>query len=166
VAARTGGPPEFITATGLSIEENREQLDIPAVIVTFDYPVPDGLIADPAEREAMMDAKITHLQEVNRLFWGDSPDDPVEMQYRFDQLWYDIGRAFPDFQGLDVDWDAFHDEYREKMGEVQSLRRVASRPKQGHSKLSANSHHHVGTLKGQIISARVIHFFFNKGGAK
>jgi hypothetical protein len=120
VATCTVGPPEVITATGLSVDENREQLGIPAMMVAFGYPVPDGLIADPAEREAMMDAKITHLQKVNRLFWGDSPDDPVEMQYRFDQFWYDIGRAFPDFQGLDLDWDAFHDEYRQKMGEVQS----------------------------------------------
>ena len=90
------------------------------MIVPFDYPVPDGLIEDPAEREAMIDAKIAHLQEVNRLFWGDPPDDPVELQYRVDDLWFDISRAFPDFQGLDLDWDAFHDECHQKMGEAQS----------------------------------------------
>jgi C-terminal processing protease CtpA/Prc len=113
-------PPEVITATGLSVEKNMEQLGIPAVIVPFEHPVPEGLIADPARREAMIEAKIAHLQEVNRLFWGDIPDDPVELQYRFDDLWFEISRAFPDFQGLDLDWDAFGDEYREKMGEAQS----------------------------------------------
>ncbi|TKJ29335.1 MAG: hypothetical protein CEE40_08860 [Chloroflexi bacterium B3_Chlor] len=118
--ACAGGPPEATTSTGLSIEDNLEQLGIPAVVVPFDYPVPNGLIADPAEREAMIDAKIAHLQEVNSLFWGDPPDDPVELQYRFDEFWYDITRAFPDFEGLDVDWDAFREEYRVKMGEAQS----------------------------------------------
>lgn len=120
IAGCAGGPAEVITATGLSVEENREQLGIPAVIVPFDYPIPDGLLADPAQREAMIDAKIAHLQEVNGLFWGDSPDDPVELQYRFDDFWYDIGRSFPDFQGLDVDWDAFHEAYHHKMGEVRN----------------------------------------------
>jgi hypothetical protein len=120
VAACAGRPPEVITATGLSVDENMQQLGIPAVIVSFDYPVPDGLIVDPAEREAMIEAKIAHLQEVNRLFWGDLPDDPVELQYRFDDLWFEIGRAFPDFEGLDLDWDVFHDQYRKEMSEAQS----------------------------------------------
>ncbi len=119
-AGCAGRPPEVITATGLSVEKNMEQLGIPAVIVPFEHPVPEGLIADPARREAMIEAKIAHLQEVNRLFWGDIPDDPVELQYRFDDMWFEISRAFPDFQGLDLDWDAFGDEYREKMGEAQS----------------------------------------------
>ena len=118
--ACAGGPPEATTSTGLSIEVNLEQLGIPAVVVPFDYPVPNALIADPAEREAMIDAKIAHLQEVNSLFWGEPPDDPVELQYRFDEFWYEITRTFPDFEGLDVDWDAFREEYRETMAEVES----------------------------------------------
>ena len=112
VAGCAGSPPEVITTTGLSVEENREQFGIPGVILHFDYPVPEGLIEDSAPREAMIDAKIAHLQEVNGVFWGDMPDDPVELQYRFDEIWFEIGRTFPDFQGLDLDWDAFHDEYR------------------------------------------------------
>jgi hypothetical protein len=120
VAGCGDGPPEVITTTGLSVEENREQFGIPGVILPFDYSVPDGSIEDPTQREAMIDAKIAHLQEVNSLFWGDMPDDPVELQYRFDEIWFEIGRTFPDFHGLDLDWDAFHDEYREKMGEAQT----------------------------------------------
>jgi len=112
--------PEVITATGLSVEENMEKYGIPAVIVPFDYPVPDGMIEDPAERKTMIAAKIAHLQEVNRLFWGDAPGTPEERQETFDELWSRIDRKYPAFKGLDLDWDAFHDEYYEKIGRVQS----------------------------------------------
>jgi len=112
--------PEIVSATGLSAQENIEKYGIPAMIVPFDYPLPDGMIEDPAEREAMIEAKIAHLQEVNRLFWGDAPGTPEERQETFDELWSRIDRRYPAFKGLDLDWDAIHDEYYEKIGRVQS----------------------------------------------
>ena len=116
----TSGCKKTLTATGLSPEENMEKYGIPAMIVQFDYSFPDGMIEDPAEREAMIEAKIAHLQEVNRLFWGDAPGTPEERQEVFDQLWSRIDRRYPAFKGLDLDWDAFHDEYYERIGRVRS----------------------------------------------
>ena len=94
--------PEIVSATGLSPEENMKKYGIPAMIVPFDYPVPDGLIEDPVEKEAMIDAKIAHLQEVNRLFWGDAPGTPEERQEVFDELWSRIDRRYPAFKGLPI----------------------------------------------------------------
>lgn len=111
---------DVMTATGFTPEENMKKYGIPAVIVPFDHPVPDGMIEGPAEREAMIEAKIKHLQEVNRLFYGDAPGTPEERQEIFDELWSTIDAHFIAFNGLDIDWDAFYDEYHEKIGQVQS----------------------------------------------
>jgi hypothetical protein len=81
--AETMAAAEIRTATGLSVEENVEQYGIPAVIVPFDYPVPDGMIENPAEREAMIEAKIAHLEEVNKLYWGEAPGTLEERQALF-----------------------------------------------------------------------------------
>jgi len=112
--------PEIVSATGLSAIENIQKHGIPAMVVPFDYRVPDGMIEDPAELEAMIEAKIAHLQEVNRLFWGDAPGTPEERQETFDALWSHIDRRYPAFKGLALDWNAFHEEYYEKIGGVQS----------------------------------------------
>ena len=77
--------PEVMTATRLSPEENMEKYGIPAVIVPFDYPVPDGMI----------EAKIAHLQEVNRLFWGDAPGTPEERQAIFDEAMENTPTSLP-----------------------------------------------------------------------
>jgi hypothetical protein len=112
--------PEITTATGLSVEENLKKFGIPAVIVPFDHPVPDGMIEDAVEREAMIEAKIAHLQQVNRLFWGDAPGTPEERQAVFDELWTAADNYFVAFNGLDTDWDSFYEAYHEKIGQVQS----------------------------------------------
>lgn len=58
-------PTAGLTATGLTPEENVKKYGIPAIVVPFDYPVPDGMIEDQKDREAMIDAKIAHLQQVS-----------------------------------------------------------------------------------------------------
>ena len=118
--------PEIITATGLSPEENMKKCGIPAVIVPFDYPVPDGMIEDPAEREAMIEAKIAHLEEVNRLFWGDAPGTPEERQALFEDIWSAYDQQFPGFAGLDLDWDAYLEEQYERIGQVESYGEFAA----------------------------------------
>ena len=102
--------PEMMTAMGFSVDENIKKFGIPAVIVPFDYLVPSGMIKDPAEKEAMIEAKIEHLEKVNRLFWGNAPGTPEERQAIFDELWFAIDAQFVGFNRLDLDWDAFYDE--------------------------------------------------------
>jgi hypothetical protein len=68
----------------------------------------------------MTRAKIAHLQKVNRLYWGDAPGTSHERQAVFDELWSAIDVQFVGFRRLDLDWDAFRDEYRDKIGRVQS----------------------------------------------
>jgi hypothetical protein len=109
-----------LTATGLTPEENVKKYGVPAIVVSFDYPVPDGMIENQKDREAMIDAKIAHLQQVNRLFWGDMPGAPEDRQAIFDELWTTMDNYFIAFNGLDTDWDAFYGEYHEKIGQVQS----------------------------------------------
>jgi hypothetical protein len=116
----TIGPQEIVTATGLTVEENLEKYGIPAQVIPFDYPVPEGLIKDPDEREAMIEAKLAHLQEVSELFWGDAPGEPEQRQEIFEEVWRTISWTFPGFPGLDLDWDAFYDEYYDKIGAAQS----------------------------------------------
>ena len=124
--AESTATPKVITATGLSVEENVEKYGIPAVIVPFDYPVPDGMIEDPAEREAMIEAKIAHLEEINRLFWGDAPGTPEERQALFEDIWSAYDQQFPGFAGLDLDWDAYYEEQYERMGQVESYGEFAA----------------------------------------
>jgi hypothetical protein len=126
VTACTGGRPKITTATGLSVEENLVEHGIPAVIVPFDYPVPEGMIKDPAERQAMIEAKITHLEEINRLFWGDAPGTPEERQSLFEDIWSAYDQQFPGFAGLDLDWDAYYEEQYERMGQVESYGEFAA----------------------------------------
>ena len=118
--------PEIITATGLSPEENMEKYSIPAMIVPFDYPVPDGMIEEPAQRESMIEAKIVHLQEVNRLYWGEAPGTPQERQALFEDIWFIYDQQFPGYAGLDLDWDAYYEEQYERMGKVESYGEFAA----------------------------------------
>ena len=68
----------------------------------------------------MIEAKIEHLQKVNRLFWGDAPGTPEDRQAIFDELWTAADNYFVVFNGLDTDWDSFYEAYHEKIGQVQS----------------------------------------------
>jgi hypothetical protein len=113
-------PTAEMTATDLTPEENVKKYGIPAIVVSFGYPVPDGMIENPEEREAMIKAKIAHLQQVNRLFWGDAPGTPEDRQAIFDELWTTADSYFVAFNGLDTNWDSFYEEYHEKIGQVQS----------------------------------------------
>ena len=49
--------PGVTTAMGKSPEENVRDYGIPAIVVPFDWAVPEGMIVDPGERMAMIEAK-------------------------------------------------------------------------------------------------------------
>ena len=112
--------PEVLTATGLSPQSNINRYGIPGEIVPFEYPVPDGMIEDPAEIQAMIDAKIAHLEEINRRFWGDAPGNSEQRQEVFKELWGILDEYFTAFNRLDIDWDAFYEQNIEAIGNAES----------------------------------------------
>lgn len=108
--------------------------------IVFDYPVPDGLITDSAEKEAMIDAKLTYLLKRNKYYWGDLPEDTEILSYLFYSIWSRISNNFPGFYGLEVDWDEFGEngenilESIDNYGEYVSLMTEMSYLiKEGHS---------------------------------
>ena len=112
--------PEELTATGLTPQENVDRYGIPAVIVPFDYPLQDGMIEDPGEIQAMIKAKITHLEEINRRFYGDAPGNVEQRQEVFEELWGILDEYYVVFNRLDIDWDAFYEENIEAIGNAES----------------------------------------------
>jgi len=109
-----------ISVTKMSKSENIDELGIPAVVFKFNYSVPDGLIEDPAKKQEMIDAKIKHLQENNKVFWGDLPDYISELSNVFEDVWTFIGTKFPGFNNAQVDWDEFYNEYDKKILKVKN----------------------------------------------
>jgi hypothetical protein len=109
-----------LTATGLTPQENIEKYGIPGEIVPFEYVVPDGMIEDPTEIQAMIEAKIAHLEETNRRFYGDAPGNAEQRQAVFDELWGILDDYFVAFNRLDIDWDAFYEENMEAIGNATS----------------------------------------------
>ena len=63
----------MLTATGLIPQQNIDKYGIPGEIMLLEHAVPDVMIKDPAEIQAIIEARITHLEEINRRFWGDAP---------------------------------------------------------------------------------------------
>jgi hypothetical protein len=57
--------PEVLTATGLTPQQNVHRYGIPGEIVPFEHAVQDGMIKDPIEIQAMIEAKIAHLEEID-----------------------------------------------------------------------------------------------------
>jgi hypothetical protein len=112
--------PEVLTATGLTPQGNIIRYGIPAEIVPFEYPVLDGMIEDPAEIQAMIEAKIAHLEEINRRFWGDAPGNAELRQEVFEELWGILDDYYVAFNRLDIDWDAFYTENIEAIGNAES----------------------------------------------
>jgi hypothetical protein len=80
----TGGEPAYVTGE----------------FVPFEYPVPDGMITDEAEKEAMIKAKIENLQETNLVYWGKLPASNDTMTKGFQAIWSFIRTEFPGFIGL------------------------------------------------------------------
>jgi hypothetical protein len=86
---------------------------VTGAFVEFTYPVPDGMITDPTEKEAMINAKIDNLEATNRIFWGDLPADPDTLTKGFQSIWGFIRTNYPAFKGLvktednpnGLDWD-------------------------------------------------------------
>lgn len=117
---------EAVTATGLSPEENVAKFGIPAEIVPFNYPLPEGMLADAQEREAMIAAKVAQLEEWNRRFWGPAPGGADGRLAAFDRLWSEIDRHFVGFNRLETDWDAFRETYRPQMAQAESYGEYAS----------------------------------------
>jgi hypothetical protein len=112
--------PEVLTATGQAPQQNVVRYGIPAEIVPFAYAVPDGMIEDPAEMRAMIEAKIAHLEDINRRFWGDAPGNVEQRQEVFEELWSILDDHFVAFNRLDVDWDAFYEQNIEVIGNAES----------------------------------------------
>jgi hypothetical protein len=112
--------PEVLTATGLTPQQNVHRYGIPAEIVPFAYAVPDGMIKDPTEIQAMIEAKIAHLEEINRRFWGDAPGNSEQRQAVFEELWGILDDHYVAFNRLDIDWDAFYEENIEAIGNAES----------------------------------------------
>jgi hypothetical protein len=112
--------PEVLTATGWTPQENIDKYGIPGEIVPFEYAVPDGMIEDPIEIQAMIAAKIAHLEEINRRFYGDAPGNSEQRQAVFEELWGILDDHYVAFNRLDIDWDAFYEENIEAIGNAES----------------------------------------------
>lgn len=134
---------EFLSATEFSnMEENLENYGIPAQYIAFDYPIPEGMIEDDTAKQAMIDAKIEHLKQMNKLYWGSIPDNSNELEFVFEDVWYFISSEFPGFKGLDLDWEKFRDDYMEKIGKSANygeyahiMTLMAYSLKEGHSQV-------------------------------
>lgn len=85
--------------------------EIPAVIIDFDYPVPNGMLVDQSEKEQMIDNKIKHLELLSDTYWGNFSDNEREKLIEsFVSIWQFANDKFPAFEGLDINWQEFHDE--------------------------------------------------------
>jgi hypothetical protein len=133
---------KLFSVTEMSKDENITQLGIPAVAYPFPHEVPDGMIVDAMERQAMIDAKIEHLQQINQVFWGGLPDTVTQLSSMFYDVWNFISYRFPGFANLDIDWDAFLDEYMDKILQVENygqyayiMTRMGYVLKEGHSQV-------------------------------
>jgi hypothetical protein len=107
----TGSDASVITSTGLTAEENILEYGIPAQLISFEYPVPDGMIEDPAMQEEMIQAKIENLEKSNDIYWGELPGEIDDLLIMFQDIWGFISSYFPGFKGLGLDWDEIGDEY-------------------------------------------------------
>ncbi len=118
--------------------------------VPFEYPVPDGMIEDEAEKEAMIQAKIENLEATNRIFWGEIPADIDTLLKLFQAIWGFINTNFPGFPGImktegnpdGIDWDQFGEwayeeiEYIDNYGDFANIMtRMAYVLKEGHSQV-------------------------------
>jgi len=98
-----------ITCTGSSYKTGS--------FVPFEYSIPDGLITDPAEKEAMIQAKIKNLQETNKIFWGTLPADTDVLIKSFHSVYSFIRNNFAGFAGLDIDFEKVGEEGFERIEE-------------------------------------------------
>jgi len=112
-------------------------------VVTFNYPVPDGMITDASEKEAMIQAKIKQLEAINNAYWGELPNKRDKIIETIEELLTYIRTTFPGFKGLDLDWDKVEKEILEKTknaknsGELYSLiSKAIFSLKEGHTGLS------------------------------
>lgn len=83
--------------------------------VAFDYKTPEemvtmGMLEDETDIQAMIDAKITQIEETTKLFWGDMPNDLDAPLVLFQRIWSDINEDFCGFKDFDLNWD----DYKEK----------------------------------------------------
>ncbi len=132
----TGGGPTFVTGE----------------FVTFAYPVPEGMITDEAEKEAMIQAKIENLEATNAVYWGELPADPDTLTKGFQSIWGFIRTYYPAFKGIvktednpdGIDWDDYGDrgyedvQYVENYGDyARILTWMGWLLKEGHTSISS-----------------------------
>ncbi len=124
---------------------------VTGAFVEFTYPVPDGLITDPEEKEAMITAKIENLEATNEIYWGDLPGDNDSLTKGFQGIWGFIRTKYPAFKGIlktednpdGVDWDEVGEngyenvQYVENYGQfARILTRMGWVLKEGHTSIS------------------------------
>ncbi len=109
-------------------------------VVTFNYPVPDEMITDKAEKEAMIQAKISQLEAINSIYWGDLLDEKEILIKEIQNIFVYINKTFPGFEGLDLNWSKFEKETIKKAKEIKNygdflslLTRITFNLKEGHS---------------------------------
>lgn len=119
--------------------------------VPFEYPVPDGIITDEAEKEAMIQAKIENLEATNAIYWGELPANPDTLTQGFQSIWGFIRTYYPAFKGIvktednpdGIDWDDYGDrgyenvQYIENYGDyARILTWMGWLLKEGHTSIS------------------------------
>jgi hypothetical protein len=118
----------LIIITGLIMCTGGEPAYITGEFIPFEYPVPEGMITDEAEKEAMIEAKISNLEATNKVFWGELPADPDTLPVLFQDIWGFIRTNFAGFKGIikseenpdGIDWDAYGDYVYEEIQYVDN----------------------------------------------
>jgi len=111
--------------------------------VPFEYSIPDGMITDEAEKEAMITAKVQNLEATNEIYWGKLPSNKEDLQILFNDIWSFIRTVFPGFKGLDIDWDKYGEENYYRIEEIDNYGEFARMAtymafvlQEGHSNIS------------------------------
>lgn len=113
---------------------------VPFEYMTEEEMVSMGMLEDEAEIQSMVDAKISQLEETNKIFWGEMPGDPDASIILFQRIWSEINSNFCGFKGFDLDWDAYKEknyeavEFADNYGDyLNILTDMAYQLHEGHS---------------------------------
>lgn len=78
--------------------------EVSGIVPEFNTNVPDGLIINEPEKKNMIDKKIKHLQEMNKLFWGTYDNKQrVKLIKSFIKICNYIEKYFPGLEELNID---------------------------------------------------------------
>lgn len=108
----------FFTCTNTTENYNYlgpKKPEIPKKVIPFKYDIPYKMITNPEKKEEMIQKKIENLLKTNNVFWGGLPGTEDELLTVFVDISNFITSNFSGFNGLDLDWIGFTDEYYSKM---------------------------------------------------